>query len=60
LPTTISWKELDARFRQHRLVTGGSYGPLSGKVFHLGHTGSQADPELVGRAIEVIKTVVKQ
>jgi aspartate aminotransferase-like enzyme len=49
---------LDKRFRQGGLVVAGSYGPLSGKVFRLGHMGTQADPELVLRALEVIRGVI--
>jgi aspartate aminotransferase-like enzyme len=55
VPGSISWKDLDTRFRRHGLAVGGSYGPLSGKVFRLGHMGTQADPNLVQRAMEVIR-----
>jgi aspartate aminotransferase-like enzyme len=40
------------------LVVGGSYGPLAGKVFRIGHMGSQADMELVNQAVDVIEVVV--
>lgn len=55
VPDGLSWPELDARFRQRGLVVGGSYGPLSGKVFRLGHMGTQADPELVEQALSAIR-----
>lgn len=58
LPPDISWPELDARFRELGLVVGGSYGPLSGKIFRLGHMGSQADMPLVKQALDVIKKTV--
>lgn len=58
VPEGRSWEDLDARFREHGLVVGGSYGPLSGQVFRLGHMGSQAKLELVERAVSVIKGVV--
>lgn len=58
VPEGIPWPELDRRFREHGLVVGGSYGPLSGKVFRLGHMGTQADWELVNRALDVIRKVV--
>ena len=58
VPDGISWPELDSRFRQHGLVVGGSYGPLAGKVFRLGHMGTQADQELVENAINVIRQVI--
>lgn len=57
VPDGISWSELDRRFRQHGLVVGGSYGPLAGKVFRIGHMGSQADLNLVDRALDVIEQV---
>jgi aspartate aminotransferase-like enzyme len=60
VPDKIQWTELDQRFRQHGLVVGDSYGPLAGKVFRLGHMGSQAHMELLGKALDVIDTVVKK
>jgi aspartate aminotransferase-like enzyme len=37
---------------------GGSYGPLAGKVFRLGHMGAQADMELLDNALKVLKQAV--
>jgi aspartate aminotransferase-like enzyme len=54
----MTWKDLDERFRQHGLAVGGSYGPLAGKVFRLGHMGSQADMDLVQQALGIIEKVV--
>ncbi len=59
VPEQISWPEFDARLRQHGLVVGGSYGPLAGKVFRLGHMGSQADRGLVEQALDIIDLVCK-
>lgn len=58
LPPGTSWTELDGRFRSQGLVVGGSYGPLSGKVFRLGHMGSQADMDLVQRALDAIRVSI--
>jgi aspartate aminotransferase-like enzyme len=33
---------------------GGSLGPLAGRVFRIGHMGSQADPALVDRGMDVL------
>ena len=44
----------DRRLRESGLVVAGSYGPLAEKVFRLGHMGSQADMELMNRALDVI------
>jgi aspartate aminotransferase-like enzyme len=60
VPEKIEWGELDRRFREHGLVVGGSYGPLTGKVFRLGHMGSQAHMELLGKALDVIENVMKE
>jgi aspartate aminotransferase-like enzyme len=58
IPAGIEWRVLDQRFRAHGLVVGGNYGTLAGKVFRLGHMGSQADLSLVDQALEVIRKVI--
>ena len=55
VPEAISWTEFDQRLRAHGLVVGGSYGPIAGKVFRLGHMGTQADMGLVTQALEVLE-----
>ena len=59
VPEGITWQDFDRRLRAEGLVVGGSYGPLSGKVFRLGHMGSQANMTLVHRALEVLERVLK-
>ncbi|UCD90643.1 MAG: alanine--glyoxylate aminotransferase family protein [Desulfobacterales bacterium] len=54
MPETFTWSEFDTRLRQHGLVVGGSYGPLAGKVFRLGHMGTQADRNLVELALNTL------
>lgn len=58
VPDGITWSELDRRFRQRGLVVGGSYGPLAGRVFRIGHMGSQADLDLLEQALNVIEKVI--
>ncbi len=58
MPHGISWPEFDAKLRQQGLAVAGSYGPLTDKVFRLGHMGTQADKDLVTQALEVIKKVL--
>jgi aspartate aminotransferase-like enzyme len=58
LPERMSWRRFDAACREKGLALGGNYGPLAGKVFRVGHMGSQADVDLVGRAMEVIASVL--
>ena len=60
VPDGIAWQDLDARFREKGLVVGGSYGPLTGKIFRLGHMGTQADVGLVEQALAVIERVVQE
>jgi aspartate aminotransferase-like enzyme len=48
---------LDARLRRRGLAVGGNYGPLAGKVFRLGHMGSQADMALMEQAMSVLAKV---
>jgi aspartate aminotransferase-like enzyme len=55
VPAEIGWDELDRRLRRHGLVAGGSYGPIAGKVFRLGHMGTQADMGLVKQALDVLE-----
>jgi aspartate aminotransferase-like enzyme len=59
VPESKSWPEMDREFRRRGLVVGGSFGPLSGKVFRLGHMGTQANMELVQKAMEVVRGVVR-
>ncbi len=57
VPEGASWEDFDARLRAEGLVLGGSYGPMAGKVFRMGHMGSQADEGLVRQALGVIGKV---
>ena len=54
VPDGMTWKEWDSRLRASGLVCGGDYGCLAGKVFRLGHMGTQAQPCLVEEALKVI------
>ena len=40
------------------MAVGGNYGPLAGKVFRIGHMGSQAQKELVGLGMDVLEAVL--
>ena len=59
VPTQISWKVFDQRLRHRGLVVGGNYGPLADKVFRLGHMGTQANPDLMQQALNVIEEVTR-
>jgi aspartate aminotransferase-like enzyme len=54
VPPGVAWPALNAALRRRGLVVGGNYGPLDGKVFRLGHMGTQADEQLVERALAAL------
>jgi aspartate aminotransferase-like enzyme len=58
VPESLGWEELDRRLREHGMGVGGSLGPLAGRVFRIGHMGSQADMALVDRGIDVLAQVL--
>ena len=60
VPSGWTWEELDGAFRERGVVVGGNYCSLAGKVFRIGHMGSQASPELITKAMEIIKEVLKR
>ena len=60
VPEGLTWNDFDRRLRAEGLVVGGSYGPLAGKVFRLGHMGSQANMPLMHQALEVLEKVLKE
>lgn len=58
VPAGWTWPAFDQALRTHGLAVGGNYGPLAGRVFRIGHMGSQADLELVRRGMDVIEAVL--
>jgi aspartate aminotransferase-like enzyme len=58
VPEGWTWKRLDAALRSHGMAVGGNYGPLAGKVFRIGHMGSQADMALVNQGMDVLAEVL--
>jgi aspartate aminotransferase-like enzyme len=54
VPEPPGWEELDRQLRAQGMGVGGSLGPLAGRVFRIGHMGSQADPALVDRGMDVL------
>jgi aspartate aminotransferase-like enzyme len=58
VPEFLEWEELNQRLRQHGMGVGGSLGPLAGKVFRIGHMGSQADITLVDQGIDTFAQVL--
>ena len=60
VPSHLTWQELDRRLRERGVVMGGSLGPLEGKVFRIGHMGSQADMALVERGLEALREAIRK
>ncbi|MBT5873804.1 MAG: alanine--glyoxylate aminotransferase family protein [Candidatus Latescibacteria bacterium] len=55
VPHGQDWDTLNTKFRKLGLAVGGAFGPLAGKVFRIGHMGSQAEMELVTEGLDVIE-----
>jgi aspartate aminotransferase-like enzyme len=58
IPDGWTWQALDQALRSHGMAVGGNYGKLAGKVFRVGHMGSQADMKLVERGMNVLEQVL--
>jgi len=54
-PAGMGWHEWQARLRARGLLVGGNLGPLAGKVFRLGHMGSQAKQLAMADALGVLR-----
>jgi aspartate aminotransferase-like enzyme len=60
VPAGWTWPQLDGALRRHGMAVGGNYGPLAGKVFRIGHMGSQADAALVEQGMDVLQSVLSK
>ena len=60
VPAGYSWPEWRDQLRRYGLVAGGSLGPMDGKVFRLGHMGTQADPTRMSAALTVMEEVLRK
>lgn len=58
VPAAWTWPDLDRALRERGMVVGGSYGPLAGRVFRLGHMGNQARQELVEKGMNILQEVL--
>lgn len=54
VPEGMTWAEWRQRMRECGLIAAGSFGPMAGKVFRLGHMGVQADSALVEKALAAV------
>ena len=60
VPSGWTWERLDCALRERGVGVGGSYGPLAGKVFRIGHMGSQADKELVKEGMDILEDILSR
>jgi aspartate aminotransferase-like enzyme len=58
VPAGWDWPTFDRSLRAEGMGVGGNYGPLAGKVFRIGHMGTQANRELVERGMDVLESVL--
>ncbi len=58
VPENLSWEKFNFELRKRGLAVGGNYGILAGKVFRIGHMGSQADKNLIREGMSIIKEVL--
>lgn len=59
VPPQHTWPGWRQALRDRGLIVSGSFGPMAGKVFRLGHMGTQADPELMKKALEAIEDALR-
>jgi aspartate aminotransferase-like enzyme len=55
VPAGVTWPAWCARLRTRGLAVGGNVGPLAGKLFRLGHMGSQAKQQLMADALTALR-----
>lgn len=60
VPQGYSFTEWQNALRGKGLIVGGSFGPMAGKVFRLGHMGRQADEALMKSALSAMAEVLKK
>ncbi len=58
VPTGWDWPTFNNALRAEGMAVGGNYGPLAGKVFRIGHMGTQANRELVTRGMDVLEGIL--
>jgi aspartate aminotransferase-like enzyme len=58
VPAAWEWADFNRALRAEGVAIGGNYGPLAGKVFRIGHMGTQANQELVAKAMDRLQTIL--
>ena len=60
VPEGWQWNDWRTALAARGLYVGGSLGPLAGKVFRMGHMGTQANAEAMSSALAVMKDVLSK
>ena len=60
MPASLDWPTLNARLRRRGMAVGGNYGPLAGKVFRIGHMGTQATDDLLERGAAALREALRE
>jgi aspartate aminotransferase-like enzyme len=58
IPDGLSFSEFNQKIRSFGMGIGGSFGPLEGKIFRIGHMGSQATMHNAKAALDVLAQVI--
>ena len=59
VPTGRDWPAWQKSLADRGLILAGSFGPMAGKVFRLGHMGTQARPNLMDMALDAIADALR-
>lgn len=59
IPDGFDFKSWKAALAEHGMYIAGSFGPMDGKVFRIGHMGTQAYMDNMEKALNVIKEVLQ-
>ncbi|MCR5562969.1 MAG: aminotransferase class V-fold PLP-dependent enzyme [Desulfovibrio sp.] len=59
IPAGFTWPQWREALRRRGLVVAGSFGPMAGRVFRLGHMGTQAREDLVLSALQAMEDALK-
>ena len=60
VPEGWAWNDWRVALAERGLYVGGSLGPLAGKVFRMGHMGTQANAEAMTSALAVMKDILSK
>ena len=58
IPEGWTWNELDKALRAKGVFCGGTFGDLAGKIFRIGHMGSQATIENVDKCLNALREIL--